>query len=380
MTSDIGTRADFSELRYAQCWEDTDVLLRALDLKPGATLLSIASGGDNTMALLASCPEQVVALDLSHAQLAMLELRWVAHRQLDYPQLLELTGVRESSRRFDLYERCRPHLSSTAQKFWDSRGEAIRTGATNSGRFERYLRLFSTRILPLIHPYRVRMQLLLPRSRAEREQFYWDVWDTRRWRWLFKIFFSRFVMSRLGRAPAFFDYAEGNIANRLLARSRHALIELDPSQNPYLQWILLGHHGPALPYALRPENFQPIRQNLDRLTLHQQSIEQYLEEHPALRFDGFNLSDIFEYMSPSQYADTLRRLADAGTPGARLVYWNVFATRKRPPELADRLMPLTELAAELHAQDQAFFYNAVVVEEVRPSKPSLGLSATATHL
>lgn len=366
MTSDIGARANFSELRYAQCWEDTEVLLRGLALQPGQRVLSIASGGDNTLGLLTMQPQLVVALDLSHAQLAMLELRMVAYRVLDYPQLLEITGARESVRRLDLYERCRPHLSATGRKFWDGRINTIHQGASNSGRFERYLHLFSTRVLPMIHPYRVRMQLLVPRSRAEREQFFEAVWNSWRWRMFFRIFFSRLVMGRVGRAPAFFDYAEGNIADRLLKRTHHALVDLDPSQNPYLQWILLGHHGPALPYALRPENFAPIRANLDRLTLHQQSIEQYLAEHPDLRFDGFNLSDIFEYMSPDEYAHLLERLADAANPGARLVYWNLFAPRTRPPQLAHRLTPLTDLAAELHVQDQAFFYNAVVVEEVRP--------------
>lgn len=364
MTSDIGTRADFSELRYAQCWEDTEVLLRGLALEPGQTVLSIASGGDNTLALLTTRPKQIIALDLSQAQLAMLELRIAAYRALDYPQMLELIGTRKSVRRLEFYERCRPHLSGMAQGYWDDRSEAIIQGASNSGRFERYLQLFSRRILPIIHSYRVRTQLLLPRSRAEREQYYQDVWNSWRWRLLFRLFFSRAVMSRTGRAPAFFAYAEGNVAEHLLQRTRHALVNLDPSRNPYLQWILLGHNGPALPFALRAENFQPIREQLDRITLRQQSIEQYLTDHPGLRFDGFNLSDIFEYMSLDEYSAMLKRLADAANPGARLVYWNLFAPRTRPPQLADRLTPLTDLAATLYAQDQAFFYSAVVVEEV----------------
>ena len=40
--------------------------------------------------------------------------------------------------------------------------------------------------------------------------------------------------------------------------------------------MLLGGHRTALPYALRPENFQAVRRNLDRLEMRVQSLEDYL--------------------------------------------------------------------------------------------------------
>ena len=53
MGSEVAAKADFTGIRYAQCWEDADVLLAGLDVKPGDTCLSIASAGDNALALLA---------------------------------------------------------------------------------------------------------------------------------------------------------------------------------------------------------------------------------------------------------------------------------------------------------------------------------------
>src|SRR5215471_7796461 len=80
MGSEVAAKADFSGVRYAQCWEDADVLLEALDVQPGDTCLSIASAGDNALALLTRRPARVIALDLSPAQLACLELRIAAYR------------------------------------------------------------------------------------------------------------------------------------------------------------------------------------------------------------------------------------------------------------------------------------------------------------
>src|SRR3954451_3475426 len=97
--SEAAANADCSDIRYAQCWEDADVLLEGLDVRPGDVCLSIASAGDNALALLTRDPSRVIALDLSPAQLACLALRVAAYRELSHPELLELVGSRESPRR-----------------------------------------------------------------------------------------------------------------------------------------------------------------------------------------------------------------------------------------------------------------------------------------
>lgn len=81
------------------------------------------------------------------------------------------------------------------------------------------------------------------------------------------------------------------------------------------------------------------------------------------KFDCFNLSDIFEYMSPSSYEQLLKLIVSSARSGARLAYWNMLAPRHRPETLATALQSLTELSSQLFARDQAFFYSALVVEE-----------------
>jgi S-adenosylmethionine-diacylglycerol 3-amino-3-carboxypropyl transferase len=362
--TEAASRADFSAIRYAQCWEDADVLVAALDPQPDHVCLSIASAGDNALALLSRGPARVIAVDLNPAQLACLQLRVAAYRDLEHGELLELIGSRGSVRRPALYQRCRALLSSAARQFWDGHAAEIEQGIGSAGKFERYFATFRTRVLPLVHSRRRVERLLAGGDLATLEAFYSREWNTWRWRLLFKIFFSRFVMGRLGRDPAFFRYVEGSVAERILARTRYALTALDPAANPYLQWVLTGTHTTALPFALRPENFDAIRRNLDRLEWFRGSIEEYLDAHRDLRVDRFNLSDIFEYMSPENYQRLLERLIAASNPGARLAYWNMLAPRSRPDALAARLRLCDGLASELFAQDKAWFYSRFVLEEV----------------
>lgn len=363
MQSEMMRRASFSGLRYSQCWEDADVLLEALDVRPGDVCLSIASAGDNTLALLARSPLRVTAIDFNPAQIACLELRVAAYSELSWEAMLELLGFRDSVRRLTLYSRCRSRLSPIARGFWDACPAWIETGVGSAGRFDRYLAMFRKFILPLAHSRKRVERLLHCRSRAERESFYIREWDNHRWRILFRSFFSRFVMARLGRHPDTFRYVDGDVAGRILARTRHALTVLDPGENPYLQWILTGRYQSALPFALREENFDAIRANLERLEWHCGSLEEFFDQTGTQTIDRCNFSDVFEYMSRGQFERTLDRIARTLRPGGRIAYWNLLVPRRRPESLAQILRPLGAVAADLHARDKAFFYDDFVLEE-----------------
>lgn len=60
-TTEAASRADFSQIRYGQVWEDADVMLAALDVQSTDTVVSIASAGDNALALLGAGARRVVA-------------------------------------------------------------------------------------------------------------------------------------------------------------------------------------------------------------------------------------------------------------------------------------------------------------------------------
>ena len=363
--SEAAQRADFTQLRYAQVWEDADILLEALDIQPGDECVGIASAGDNVLAMLAKAPRRVVALDMNPTQLMCLALRVAAFRTLPHAELLAFFGARGSVRH-EAYTLVREALAPDARQFWDAHLNWIQRGVLSAGKFENYFRIFRTRVLPLVHSQQRIDALLAPKFHAVRIAFYEQKWNTLRWRMLFRVFFSRFTMGRLGRDPAFFRYVEGSVADRILQRVRHALTENEPAENPYLRWILKGVFD-TLPFWLREENFEAIRGNLDRLDARLVSVEEFLsaENTSGTRSVKWNLSDIFEYMSESGAAKIFEGILRHSPPGSRLAYWNMLAPRRAPEALRTRIAPLEELSARLHARDKAFFYSAFVVEEIR---------------
>ena len=223
-TNSIDQRTTFDIIRYASCWEDTDVLLKALSIQEGDACLSIASAGDNSLSLLVANPSLVVATDLSDAQLACLELRKAAFSELSHEEMLHFLGFKDGTTgRQSTYLAIKSKLCPVAKTFWDGHPELIEKGIIHAGKFERYLRFFGKRLLRLIHRKKIIRELIEEKTEAERLAFYNNKWNSWRWRLLFKLFFSRFMLGRAGRDPEFLRYVEGDVASRILQRSKQGL-------------------------------------------------------------------------------------------------------------------------------------------------------------
>lgn len=356
-------KADFSFVRYANCWEDADILLKALHCEGGGNFLSIASSGDNSLSLLTLNPNLVLAFDLNATQLACTELKKVAFQQFSYKEILQFLGVLDCSERKKLYDSIKNGLSKQIAEYWDVHPDLIEKGIIHIGKFEHYFRLFRTYCLPVIHSKKTTKLLLTKKSKEERHLFYSQKWNNLRWKLLFKIFFGKTVMGRLGRDPEFFKYVEKDVGRHILARVEHGLTTIATDENPYLEYIFKGNFENSLPHYLRRENFQKIKQNIHQLRLFQGDLSETLKAHSQVRFCGFNLSDIFEYMSHQEYATQLDLVIKSSTQKGRIAFWNMLCNRGKTSN--PKIKFLEEESASLHEEDKAFFYQSFILGEVQ---------------
>ena len=100
MSKGIEARAKFDKIRYANCWEDPELLLEGFD--NGKKYISIGSAGDNSLSLLVKNPELVYAVDLSIPQIACCELKKYAIKFLDYENFLKLLGFKTCNSRLEI--------------------------------------------------------------------------------------------------------------------------------------------------------------------------------------------------------------------------------------------------------------------------------------
>lgn len=370
MTAAAAASAAFGRrLLYSGCWEDADVARAALRIRPGASVLAIGAAGDNVLALLQDDPGTVLAIDVNPAQTALIELKMAAIGHLEGPaEVRGFLGAAADHDRRARYRALRTRLGPEARGHWDSSPETIERGVIHGGRFERYLGGFRRAVLPLVPGRRAVRGMLRAASLDEQQQIYDERWDSRRWRLLFRLSFSRRLLAAFGRDPAFFAQCElEDIGEHYLGRARHALCELPISTNPYLTYMLSGTYGtgPRAPDYLRPDVQAVIRPRLDRIAVRTASLADVLRDLPSGSVDAFYLSDVFELSTPAEHAAALVEVARVGRPDARICYWNNLVPRRRPEALADRIESHPVEAAALHATDRAFLYSALVIESVR---------------
>jgi S-adenosylmethionine-diacylglycerol 3-amino-3-carboxypropyl transferase len=351
----------FDLIRYANCWEDAHVLLRGLNPDPGSKILSIGSAGDNSFSLLTTEPDLVVAVDVNPIQLFLIELKRAAIQELSYEEVLQFLGFRASGNRLEFFHRIKHTLSADCRTYWEQHRLQLDAGIITQGKFEGYFQLFVRRILPWIHTQKRVEALLAPKSAEDQKDYYENRWNTWRWRFLFKIFFSRTIMGRYGRDPEFLKEVEVSVGKTIYNKAGNHLRNPLAQRNFMLRYTLTASFGDLLPHYLQPEQFPVVKAHLTKLQLVQGYAEDAIRQYGQFRY--MNLSNIFEYMHPELFHQTAKQLVESLEKGGRMAYWNLLVPRHIATEFPSEMTGLTELSAQLSASDNGFFYNQFIVDE-----------------
>jgi S-adenosylmethionine-diacylglycerol 3-amino-3-carboxypropyl transferase len=349
-------------LKYTNCWEDADLLVSGLGEIRGRRVLSICSGGENSLSLLSRQPGLLVVVDKSPVQLFLFELKKAAMRTLEREELLAFLGYRESTGRWRTYALLRGDLGDRARAYWDGQRGRLERGIIHTGRVERTLRLLARFVLPLIHDTACSRELMSRKSASEQARFYRTVWDNRRWRAMMRVLLGKPAIYAISPEADFFQFHSGSgVAEFLLERTRQHLSSVTAQENHILHYLLFGHFGSHLPHFARAENHATIRSRLDVAVTHEGMVE---TAFPAFgRFDAFNLSNIFEYTTPRAFEVLAGALAAGANPGARLAYWNVLVQRGLSAARPDAFRNLLDTGRDRSVPDKGWHYSRFVLDE-----------------
>lgn len=353
-------------LRYASTWEDPAVLRAGLRVQPGDRVLAIAAAGDNVFALLLDDPDEIVAVDLAPAQLALCRLKAIALRHLDTDALHRFCGFAPAhcSERRRVWQQLRSMLSAADRAFFEAHPAIVEDGLVHAGTLEQWFAFFSRRVLPVVQRRSTVRALLSAKDLDEQRAIFHARFDHRAWRVLCRLFFSSALMKR-GRDPAFLKHVvDDDIGRTMLRRTTRLLTQQPVRDSLFATWLLTG--GPstqALPPWARAEHRDVVVERLERIRFVQGDLRQVAAKEGARRrFDAMNLSDIFEYMSMHDAKATWRTLSAASATTARLLWWLLLVDRR--PGDGDGLVVDEATSAALWERDAGFFYGGVVVADV----------------
>ncbi|MBQ7132386.1 MAG: DUF3419 family protein [Oscillospiraceae bacterium] len=345
------SKADFSFIRYSNCWEDTEILLKALDIQKGEVGISVASAGDNTLAMLTKDPSMIYAFDVNKTQLYCCELKIACFKYLCYKETLTLLGVC-GGKRLMLYKRVRCALSEQARRFFDKNINLIEQGIIHAGKFEHYFDIFRNYMIPLFSTREEFLQFAHIDNLHNQYEFYKKHIDNRRFNAIFRIYFGYKIMGRLGRDSSFYDYVSDKekSGSDIRKRFEFGIKNTVNAFNPYINYIVSGRYTPcSLPLYLRRENYDIIRKRIDRIKL----VNADMLSLCVGKVDFANLSDIFEYMNEAEFAENTRKLTNLMNPNGRVAYWNM--QNQRYPD-TNELYCDHELSESLFRQNNSWFY------------------------
>lgn len=313
--------------------------------------------------------------DFSPAQLALCALKIAAYKTLEYDEFTQLLGFQFTGQedigaegRVALYqEKVRPALTNTEhRRYWDENLELIRNKIIHIGRLEKFFGLYRKYVLPLSHYQSTTRTLLDSETQPKQIKFFDAVWNTWVWRAGARVFFGQMSLGHLGRDPKFFEHVRLDVGAFLLSKISNGIRNIPIWDNYYAEYVFTGQQAGnnSLPDYLIRENYETIRSRIDRVTLKQADVLKYLQSEESGSFDGYNLSDIFEWMGEDLFKTFLQAIHNKGTKDARICYWNLFVPRERPEELKDLIQSEVELSDAATAKDRTYFYRRFVIETI----------------
>lgn len=370
MKNKVDNQVELYQLIFTLNWEDPESDRLALDPQAGQTLVTVTSGGCNTLNLLLHDPEKIYAVDINPTQNWMMELKMAAIRRLDYDAFIAFLGLTESSDRLLTYFQLAIDLSSDARKFWDRHMDLIEKGFLVNGRYEKFVRI-AGRLIRLLQGRRKTKKLLSLTSLEEQRDFFRREWNGKLMKWLFKLVFNKKRLAKKGLVAEYFhfDDGSGSFPESFYNRAKKALCDIPVKSNYFLSLYLTGKYQSteAMPLCLRRENFEHIKGNLNRIELATADTKYWLEQMPAGSIDGFSLSNICELMSLEDTQKLFLEVERTARPGARICFRNLMIPREVPRGLESVIQKDEVLSRRLLAADRSFVYGKVAAYTVSKS-------------
>lgn len=319
----------FNKIIYSSSNEDSETELKSLLLNSEDSVLCITGSGARSLDLLVDSPKEIVSIDFNPAQNFLLELKIAAFKTLTYDELIEFLGIRSCEDRIIYFDQLKIHLSSNALVFWQKNLSLVKAGVLFCGTWERLL----NKMLKFAYFRRKKIKALLEATTIEEQQRIWkSKWDTFSWRLFIGVLSNRFLWVRIIREPgAKLIPIDFNVKQYMLDRLEYMAMNFKLSENHYSNLLFIGGYMESciLPHHLRAENFDVIRENIERIEIVTSSLLDYLPKHKN-RFSKFSLSDFSSYSPPKIYHSIWRNIIVSSKSDA--LFCERFFLVKRNPE------------------------------------------------
>lgn len=366
----------FTNLVYPQIWEDPDIDMEALALDQDSRIITIASGGCNVLSYLTQSPASVVAVDINTAHVALNRLKLAAAQYLpDYESFYRFFGEANAKANIAAFrEHILPHLDTQTAAYWYGRHGVRRRRRIRGFTRNFYRQGLLGRFIGASH-FVARMHGVNPRnllsagSLEEQRRIFEDqlapLFSRRTIRWLVNRPASLYG---LGIPPAQYKALQGEHGMADVLRTRlERLACAFPLEENYFAWQAFGRsYAPSgrgsLPPYLDRANFDAVRQNASRASIHHVSLTEHLAKSPDNSFNRYVLLDAQDWMGDTDLTSLWAEITRTAQPGARVIFRTAGEQSILPGRLPEDILSRWHYAEDesrrLSEKDRSAIYGA----------------------
>lgn len=361
-------QVQLSKLVFTHNWEDPLSDEAALKIVPKDRILAITSGGCNVFGFLLKDPETIYCIDINLAQSYLLKLKMAAIKTLAFEDFICFSGLLPHKDRVGLFEKIKPQLTADEVLFWEENKKIIRKGFIMNGKYERFVK-FAGKFLKLLQG-KNRVEGLFKTKTQEAQELYFDtVWNTKRFKYLFKILFNKHMLAKRGLVADYFHFDDGStsFAESFYNRSKKAFRDLPVKGNYFVSLYLLGKYRNTdeVPDYLKRENYDIIRSRIDRIKIHTSDAQSWLDKMEDESMDCFALSNICELMSEVETERLFTAVKRTAKPNARVIFRNLMIPREVPENLKEFIVKDNALSKYIFDNDRSFVYGKVAAYSIK---------------
>lgn len=294
-------------LVYNTCWEDPRCDRMLLDLQPDSRVVMLTSAGCNALDYLLDNPATVDCVDMNPRQNALLELKSALFQHSDYSNLFQFFGRGyHPHAQAVFHETLYGHLSDYSNRYWAHNlhffgGKGLRRsfywyGSAGSAAF------LVKKILEASPTTKRLLCQLFECADLESQRRLYEKLEPRLinffTRWLFNrhVFQSMLGVPQTQQILAKKAYREG-MAGYLKQCFRRVFTEQNLSDNYFWKVYLMGEYAEdCSPNYLRREHFDTLKDRVNRLQTHTQTLSAFLQQNPG-QYTHFILLDHQDWLA-----------------------------------------------------------------------------------
>ncbi|MHA1190771.1 MAG: DUF3419 family protein [Promethearchaeota archaeon] len=368
--------SNMNKIDFYACWDDFQLIQRALKINSEDIVFLVTSGGCNILNSLLYNPKKILAVDYNPYQNYLLELKITAIKNLNYSEFLQFMGVTSSNSRAKRYAMIKEKLSKNAREFWDSNSFVVKKGILNVG--EQNVKSLG-KILRFLKGEKTIENFFSCKTIDEQTNYFYEHIYGFPWKLLLNCWYNNYISKltlclvalheipyKRERLSRYYGYIQKiSYPKDHLKKIEHIFTKISIENNYFASLMLLSRyiHEDCYPPYLKRENYNILKKNVDRVELKTASVYEVLKELPNDSITKFSISNIFDWVGDDEFKRHLNQIIRVGKNKGKIFYSATRNDRGIPKNIKE-IHSKKQVAFQLLEEDRTTMYSNFLVGKI----------------